>query len=197
MTEKNIANLAGDTELITEVLAGNKERYGILIERYCPMAFALAISKIEDPTEAEDVVQESFIQAYIHLSQLRKPDCFAGWLIKIVGQKCVDSIRKRVRVKQVSMAGINEPATGEPFQMSTNPGLTQPQKRFIRTAVARLPEKFRKVIIMRFIGGFSTQEVARQLGKRPVTVRVWLHRSYGRLKKELGPLLAEVRNGEL
>lgn len=197
MTEKNNAHLVRDPELITEVLAGNKECYGILVERYWQMACAMAISKIEEPTEAEDVVQESFIQAYIHLSQLRKPDCFAGWLTKIVCQKCIDSIRKKPKVKQVSIAGIPELPTEEPFLAFTNPGLTQQQKRFIRTAVARLPEKFRKVIIMRFIGGFKTQEVARQLGKRPATVRVWLHRSYGTLKKELGPLLAEVRNDEL
>ena len=80
------------------------------------------------------------------------------------------------------------------FAASTNPGLTNDQTHHVREVVTRLPEKFRNVIIMRFVGGLSTAEIARQLGKRHSTVRVWLHRAYKILRKDLVVLAGEVEN---
>jgi RNA polymerase sigma-70 factor (ECF subfamily) len=75
---------------------------------------------------------------------------------------------------------------------SSNPGLNDEQVHFVRKTVSRLPEKFRKVIIMRFVAGFSAAQIAEQLGKRHGTVRVWLHRAYQILRKDLVSLLEEV-----
>jgi len=60
--------------------------------------------------------------------------------------------------------------------------------------VSRLPEKTRNVVLMRFVGGFSAVQIARQLGQKPGTVRVWLHRAYNILRKDLAPLLEEVQS---
>ncbi|MBC8216980.1 MAG: sigma-70 family RNA polymerase sigma factor, partial [Planctomycetes bacterium] len=75
---------------------------------------------------------------------------------------------------------------------ASNPGLTQSQVHFVRQTVGRLPEKFRTLIVMRFMAGLSTVQIAEQLGKRPGTVRVRLHRAYKILRRDLAPLLAEV-----
>ena len=75
---------------------------------------------------------------------------------------------------------------------TTNPSLSQSQIYFIRQAVRQLPEKFRSLIIMRFVAGLSAVQIAEQIGKRPGTVRVWLHRAYKILRKDLAPLLEEV-----
>ena len=75
---------------------------------------------------------------------------------------------------------------------SSNPGLTAEQIHFIRQTIGKLPEKFKRPVIMRFVSGLSAVEIARQLGKRPGTVRVWLHRAYCLLRQELEPLLEEV-----
>jgi len=76
----------------------------------------------------------------------------------------------------------------------SNPGLSSQQIRFVRQTIAKLPEKLKQPIIMRFASGLSAAEIARQLGKRPGTVRVWLHRAHQRLRQELTPLLEEVYN---
>jgi len=134
---------------------------------------------------AEDVAQESFLQAYRKLGDLRDGSRFAGWLSQIVRQRSVDCLQREGRPKGVSLEVMGEPAA-----LTTNPGLTEEQRRWIRMAVGRLPEKFREVILMRFVGGMSTGEIARQLQQRPVTVRVKLHRAYKRLSRDLRPMMA-------
>ena len=78
--------------------------------------------------------------------------------------------------------------------MTANPGLTKNQIHFVRQTVRRLPEKFRTMIVMRFVADLSTVQIAEQLGKRPGTVRVWLHRAYKLLRKDLAPLLEEIES---
>jgi len=82
--------------------------------------------------------------------------------------------------------------SGLALAVNKNPGLSAEQAHFVRQTVGRLPEKFRKLIIMRFVGGLSAVEIAKQLGKRHGTVRVGLHRAYKLLRKELAPILQEA-----
>ena len=182
-----------DEQLITATLRGDVSSFGTVVGRYWDMAVALALSRIDDPIEAEDVAQESFINAYVHLRRLRDPSRFAGWLTKIVTQQSINLLRKRARNRAVSGCEINdlEVAAGL-FAGGGNPGLSAEQAHFIRRTVRRLPEKFRKPVIMRFVAGLSAVQIARQLGKRPGTVRVWLHRAYKLLRKDLAPLFEEV-----
>jgi RNA polymerase sigma-70 factor (ECF subfamily) len=72
------------------------------------------------------------------------------------------------------------------------PGLTESEIHFVRSAVGRMPEKFQQIIIMRFMAGLSAAQIADKLGKRPGTVRVWLHRAYKILRKDLAPILKET-----
>lgn len=192
MPSKSTPDACSEEKMVARVLEGDKEFYGALVERYWGMAVALALSKIGDPTQAEDVAQESFIQAYSHLHKLRDRSRFGGWLSKIVVQKSVDHIRKRRREKSKVVSGIE----AEPVKYAlsaANPILTDKQCEFVRDTVRRLPAKYKTVITMRFVTGLSSVEIAHQLGKRPGTVRVWLHRAYQLLRKELAPLAEEVK----
>lgn len=175
-----------DEQLIIAALKGDTSSYGIIVERYWKMAVALAISKINNVTEAEDIAQESFIKAYSHLSKLRHLDRFAGWLSKIVIQNCTDHSRRYAKVQNVSTLDSK-------FAFSSNPGLDDEQVSFIRETVAKLPDKFKKVVIMRFAAGLTSAEIAKELGKRHGTVRTWLHRAYEILRKELTPFFEEVK----
>jgi RNA polymerase sigma-70 factor (ECF subfamily) len=182
-----------DEQLIRATLGGDMTSFGKLVERYWNMVVGLAMSKIGEPAEAEDIAQESFMRAYSQLRSLRRPSRFAGWLSKIAVQQCSNTIRRRVRCKSAlgcKATGIEE---AEAKAVETgNPGLTAGQRYFIRERVQRLPEKFQKLIMMRFVGGLSAVQIAKQLGKRPGTVRVWLHRAYKILRKDLSGILEEV-----
>ncbi|KPL21758.1 MAG: hypothetical protein AMJ75_09385 [Phycisphaerae bacterium SM1_79] len=183
-----------DEHLVTTTLRGDIASFGTIVERYWNMAVALALSRIGDLVEAEDVAQESFIKAYVELHRLRDPSRFAGWLGKIVAQQSTNLLRKRARDRAVSSGEIdNLDAAVGLFAASSNPGLTAEQTHLVRQTVRRLPDKFRKPIIMRFVAGLSAVQIAEQLGKRPGTVRVWLHRAYQILRKDLAPLFEEVK----
>jgi RNA polymerase sigma-70 factor (ECF subfamily) len=153
------------------------------------------LSRIADPAEAEDIAQESFLKAHSQLHRLRDPSRFAGWLSRIAIQQCTNLVRGRIRRKAALGAGATsfEALKAIPAY-SSNPGLTENQIQFVRQTVGRLPEKSQRLIIMRFMGGLSAVQIARQLGKRPGTVRVWLHRAYNILRKDLAPLLEEVQS---
>ena len=183
-----------DRQLILATLHGDNSAFGTIVERHWNMVIALALSKIDESAEAEDIAQESFLKAYSHLHNLQNPARFAGWLSKIVLQQCSNKIRRTVRCK--TALGYNSMPLEDfdiKYTKTTNPGLSQSQVHFIRQAVRQLPEKFRSLIIMRFVAGLSAVQIAEQIGKRPGTVRVWLHRAYKILRRDLAPLLEEVR----
>jgi RNA polymerase sigma-70 factor, ECF subfamily len=193
MADESRQPMAQDEQLIRLALSGQTSAFGTLVGRYWKMVFAMALTRITDPAEAEDVAQESFLKAYSQLHRLRDPSRFAGWLGKIAIQQCSNSVRRSVRCR--SAFGCRATALCElddkPAE-SANPGLTQRQIHFVRQAVRRLPQKFQSLIVMRFVAGLSAVQIAEQLGKRPGTVRVWLHRAYKILRRDLAPLLEEV-----
>ena len=183
-----------DDQIVKRSLDGDKDSFGLLVERYWNMAAALAFSRIGEFSEAEDVAQEGFVSAYSHLHQLRNPARFAGWLSRIIAQECVNRYRRRVRERVFTASHLADAEAIGRIPATANPGLTEKQRRVVRHAICRLPEKFRTVVIMRFVAGLSTKEIARQLGKKPGTVRVWLHRAYQALRTHLTPLLKEVES---
>ena len=186
-------NIPGDEQLVRGALLGETSAFGKIVEKYWNMVVALALSRVSDAAEAEDIAQESFLKAYSQLSGLRDPSRLAGWLSKITMQQCSNSLRRTARSKRaLGSRTIPIEVINEQPAMAANPGLTQNQVRFVRQTVRRLPEKFRTLIIMRFVAGLSTVKIAEQLGKRPGTVRVRLHRAYKLLRKDLAPLLEEV-----
>ncbi len=193
MVESIVKNAVTDRELINSSLKGDLAAFGLLAQRYWTLAVALALSRLENTTDAEDVAQESLMRAHAKLASLRDPDRFAGWLSCIVIQQCIDVHRQQERRRRALGRSIRLDETQEQFAVySSNPGLTSQQIRFIRQTIANLPNKFKRPIIMRFVGGLSVVDIARQLNKRPGTVRVWLYRACQRLRQELAPLLEEV-----
>ncbi len=195
MPESPIMTTETDKQLVKSTLLGETSAFGAIVERYWNMVVALALSKVSDPAEAEDIAQESFLKAYSQLAGLRDPSRLAGWLSKITMQQCYNSIRKSVRCKNVMGCKATPlDSLDEISAVTANPGLTQNQIQFVRQTVRRLPEKFRTLIIMRFVAGLSTVNIAEQLGKRPGTIRVRLHRAYKLLRKDLAPLLEEVES---
>jgi RNA polymerase sigma-70 factor (ECF subfamily) len=195
MTDELKQNIDTDRHLVRAVLDGEPSAFGAIVERYWNMVIALALSKISDLVEAEDIAQESFLKAYSQLSGLKDPSRLAGWLSKITSQQCSNSLRRSLRGRRaLGCRTTPVEALDEQPAISANPGLTQNQVRFVRQMVRQLPEKFRTLVIMRFVADLSTVQIAKQLGKRPGTVRVWLHRAYRILRKDLAPLLEEVES---
>ncbi|MHC4241335.1 MAG: RNA polymerase sigma factor [Planctomycetota bacterium] len=195
MPEGYETTTASDEQIIRATLGGDISSFGIIVERYWDMVTAFALSKVYNTVDAEDIAQESFLKAYSQLHRLRNPARFAGWLSKITAQQCVNHIRKNSQQRTTSSYTAYEgDLSAQVAIYKSNPGLNDEQVHFVRKTVSRLPEKFRKVIIMRFVAGLSAVQIANQLGKRHGTVRVWLHRGYQILRKDLVSLLEEVES---
>lgn len=190
MPETQADSLLPDADLVARTLAGDKTAFGTLVERYWPMAVALARTQARDAAHAEDIAQESFLRAYNHLAQLREPSRFAGWLSRIVAQQCADHRRRHKRNGSISLTQLTpaqEPASRAPDE----PALTDRQRQSVRDAVGRLPAKLQQVVLMRFMADLSASAIAEQLGQRPGTIRVWLHRAYQHLRTRIVPILED------
>jgi len=193
MTDEPRQPAAADEQLVLATLQGEVSSFGTLVERYWNLVFALALTRINNPVEAEDVAQESFLKAYSHLRSLRRPARFVGWLSKITLQQCTNTVRAHIRRRMTFAQAAAEPADWEAIPAySPNPGLTEAQTQFVRQTVGKLPKTLQGLVLMRFMAGLSAVQIAEQLGKRPGTVRVYLHRAYQMLRKDLAPLLEEV-----
>jgi RNA polymerase sigma-70 factor, ECF subfamily len=183
--------LPADADLVARVLDGDKDAFGALVERYWSMAVALALGRTRQMACAEDVAQEAFLRAYDHLADLREPRRFAGWLGRIVIQQCVDHLRRRNRGASIPLSQLT--AGQEPAVRASPepPRLSEQQRQSIRQAVHQLPAKLQQVVLMRFMADMPAPVIAEQLGQRPGTVRVWLHRAYQRLRSQLAPVLED------
>lgn len=193
MVDESRQPAVADEQLVLATLQGDVASFGILVERYWGLAFALVLTRIRNPAEAEDIAQESFLKAYAHLRSLRRPARFAGWLSRIALQQCTNAARARRRQRTMFAQEATESVDAEALPAySSNPGLTEAQARFVRQTVTKLPDALQTLVLMRFMAGLSAVQIAAQLGKRPGTVRVYLHRAYQMLRRDLAPLLEEV-----
>jgi len=176
-----------DEELVRRVLAGEREEYGLLVERYWRTAVAVAFATLASAGEAEEVAQESLVAAYEKLSTLRDARRFCPWLMRIVRRRASEHAKRKART---SRAAVDEGTLV--YARSSNPGLSADEIRNVREAVLELPEKLRRAVVLRFVEEMSAVEIGERLGKRPGTVRVWLHRAYVRLRRKLAPMMKEA-----
>lgn len=184
--------VADDSELVGAVLTADEAGYQVLVEKYWNLMVGLAVHHVGNFTEAEDIAQEAFIQAYQRMAALRDRSRFGFWLGRIVRNLCYDHLRSRGRARVVSIDDLPEQHEPVACAASSNPELNEAQRQVVREAMGQLPERFRQVLLMRFKANLTLHEIARQMDKRPNTIRVWLHRALKQLRKELTQLQKEV-----
>jgi RNA polymerase sigma factor (sigma-70 family) len=155
-----------------------------------PVAFAALVAptrgrmvavtaRIVGANDAEDVVQEALIRAYLGLSRLREADRFDAWLTGVAVNVAKMWLRSRAssRARAVAAAGPGRPAGEERETLDA-----------VREALNVLPAGQRDVVLMHYIDDLSCGEIARVLGTTAAAVRVRLHRARTELRRELAPL---------
>src|SRR6266542_5366716 len=130
--------------------------------------------------EAEDVVQEALLRAYLGLSRLRDPDRFGSWLCGIAVNLAKMRLRGRAVQSRLVVAGGLAAETGDLEEREV--------LRLVQEAVQLLPPGQRDVVLMHYIDDLSCEEIARLLDTTPGAVRVRLHRARAQLRRELAPL---------
>jgi len=174
-----------------------------MVERYSGTVYNLALRLMRnDPMEAEDVLQETFISAFRALDRFEGRSLLSTWLYRIAYNAALMRLRKR----KLPTVSIDEPLTNEegdpiPRQLvdwSAVPDqvlLNNELRRALDTAVAALPATLRSVFVLRDIEGLSTAETAAILDLTQTNVKVRLHRARLALRERLSPYLEPARAG--
>ena len=172
-----------DAMLVTLTLQGDPNTFARLIERHRPGLLNLALSQVSDLSEAEDLVQEAFIQAYQRLDTLQAPDKFAGWIYSITRNLCHAALRKR-RLMPESLETSN--AADVPDSSVTPDSLAEGREisDTIVKAVAALPANNQQVFLL-YLEGWSYRNIATTLELSTSTVSGRVQQAKKRVKEKL------------
>jgi len=165
-----------DKYYIERCLDGQPDDFRYLIRRYQAVLLAHLAGKLGNRDRAEEAAQETLVRAYFGLGKLKKPDSFFSWLLGIATRVAKEQQRseQRRRRKENIRSFSKEIPTPE---LSQDYGLEK--------AIGELPDSHRKVILLRYYGGYSCSQVAEQLDMPIGTVTKTLSRAYATLRKSL------------
>ena len=187
------------TALVERARMGDRAAYGDLIERFQPTVYAVALARLRNPTEAQELVQEVFIHAMTKLVQLRDPHCFAGWLRQITERMAINRLTRRGPVFGA------EPAFLENIQAAGSSPLEDlvrsEQKARLWAGLKRLKPVDRATLVAFYIRGRSLKQMSREFETPIGTIKRRLHVARNRLRRHLEPNMVrgevELREEEL
>jgi RNA polymerase sigma factor (sigma-70 family) len=171
-----------DEELVRAAIDGNVDAFAALVDlhRVSIMRVAYAIAD----GEADDVAQDAVVKAYLHLSSFRSERSFRPWLLSIVANEARNRRRSFLRREALVLKVASRPSS----ETATEPGdhVTRDERRQrLLDAVARLPDRDREIVALRYFCELSEAETAAAIGMAVGTVKSRLSRALTRLRAEL------------
>jgi RNA polymerase sigma-70 factor, ECF subfamily len=178
----------GDEELVARVKAGETALYEVLMRRYNQRLYRVARSIVRDEAEAEDVMQQAYVNAYVHLDQFAARARFSTWLTRIAVYEALARVRRRGRLSEID--AMNETEGAAPVLRSPNPDPEQQAmngelRRTLEQSLDGLPEMYSTIVILRDVEGLSTAEAASCLGTSEEVVKTRLSRARSLLRREI------------
>ena len=192
-----------DAELVRRARGRDEAAIRLILQANNRRLYRIARGILRDESEAEDVVQETYVRAFTHLEDFRGDSSLATWLARIAMNEALGRLRRaRPSVDVSTLApGVLEaqiiqfPLSGA----SEDPERTMAQREIqhvVEHAIDELPDVFRIVFITRVIEGMNVEETADILGIKPETVKTRLHRARAMLRdnveKKIGPVVLEA-----
>ncbi len=181
----------GQSETVALVLAaqdGDREAFGLLVERFERSVYAVAQRRLGDHAEAQEVCQEVFIQALRKLDQLREPACFGAWLRSMAGRMAINRATRR------GPAIATDPGTLEVScprgQGPLADALAAERRQQVRDGLDRLKTLDRETLVAFYVDGHSLVEMSHNFSSPVGTIKRRLHVARQRLARELGQLEA-------
>jgi len=174
-----------DSAIIKNCLSGDRDAFGIIVNRYRNTLLAMARGILGNAEEAMDATQEALLQVYTHLDRFDPSRNFRTWLFSITYKRCLDRIRSK---KTWTKAMTELQTTGN------NPGYyedslpTFDEKGPVHNALARLRTKERTALVLSVVADYSSAEIGEILGCSESTVRVHVFNAKRKLKNQLGEI---------
>ena len=181
-----------DACLVESVLAGNLDDYSKLVDAYQLLAEQWAFRQVRNISDAEEIAQEAFVEAYFRLDTLRHAEKFGGWLRRIVVNTAVSWLRRRkATVHLDEIANIS--GDGELYERFNRHEAPTPhdllerqeQEELLRMAIDAISPTHRNIIRMFYYDDHSYKEIAASLRTTEAAVKSMLHRARRRLKEEV------------
>lgn len=180
------ATILSPDVLVEQCIRGDKTAYRLLYERYARAMYNTAYRITNNTADAEDILQEAFIDAFLQISSFRQQSTFGAWIKQIVVFKSISLIKKR-RLLLVEL----EP---EKVELSEEQGPDEEAIEFnvnaIKQALQTLPDGYRAVLTLYLLEGYDQEEIANIMQVAPSTVRT----QYIRGKQKLIALLKKREN---
>ncbi|WP_298878521.1 RNA polymerase sigma factor [uncultured Bradyrhizobium sp.] len=180
-----------DEAALREIMQANNRRL-----------YRLARGILRSDSEAEDVVQETYVRAFTHLDGFKGESALSTWLSRIAINEALGrarSARPHVELGTVGEAALAAQIIKFPVSPAGDPERTMAQReiqRVVERAIDELPEVFRMVFVARVMEGMNIEETADLLGVKPETVKTRLHRARTMLReiveKEIGPVMMDA-----
>jgi RNA polymerase sigma-70 factor, ECF subfamily len=188
MTSAAVVGSAEQTDeaVIRQVLDGSTAMFELLMRRYNERVYRAARAIVRDEHEAEDVMQQAYVNAFTHLRQFNGSSRFSTWLTRIAINESLSRMRRRGRYET-----LDELSNVEPFMSSNateNPerqAFTGELRGLLEWAIDTLPDGMREVFVLREVEGLSTSEVAQSLDVSEDVVKTRLSRGRAALRRVL------------
>ena len=194
---KTAQDRSDDTELVRRALGRDEAAVRAIMQANNRRLYRLARGILRNDAESEDVVQDTYVQAFTHLEQFRRESSLSTWLSRIAINEALGRLRRQKRdVEWSTMSAPRAQIIPFPLASSEDPEKSMAQRE-IQTVVERgideLPEPFRLVFMMRVNEGMNVEETAEILALKPETVKTRLHRARNllrdRVERKIGPVV--------
>ena len=157
-----------DREAVRRLQRGDEQALVLLYDRYLDRVFRFAVRLLGRPEDAEEVVGETFLQAFRCAPDYRGEGTFSGWLFTIARNLCFDRLRPARRWQMVSLDEL----LGEANEASSsNPASDSTLRLAVQDALQKLPPDYRLVLTMRDLDGLTNAEAAQAMGRSPSSTK--------------------------
>ena len=167
-----------DGHIVHQCLSGNTEAFALLVDKYKGRIFALVYAKVGQFQDAEDITQDVFLNAYKKLSTLRRWDNFYPWLYSIAANRC----KNFYRAQKEQVETMNLLARNLNHQAAVDADSESVKIEQLHEALASLPEMHCQVLVLRYMAGMKSKEIAQTLRVSPNTINQRLMRARAKLK---------------
>lgn len=199
-----VVDALDETELVQLARQGEAAAFRAIMQRSNRRLYRIARAVMNDDSEAEDVVQESYVRGLTALASFRGDSSLTTWLSRIVLNEAMGRLRRRRPTVDVDALEDRQARQGDiiPFPLTSREpdperAIAQRQiKALLESAIDELPDSFRTVLMARAVEGMSIEETAELFDLKPETVKTRLHRARqllrDALEKQIGPVLTDA-----
>jgi len=176
---------------INQVLKGDQNAFGEIVELYKDKVFQLCFRMLGNRHEAEDLAQEAFVRAFVNIHSFKINMKFSTWLYRIATNLCIDRLRKKkpdyhLDAEVAGTEGLNmySQIASDTLKPEEEVASLELQES-IQEEITKLPEKYRSVIVLKYIEELSLKEISDILDLPVGTVKTRIHRGREALRKQL------------